>query len=44
MDQREATAMGKLGSAMKKIYDLENRLGEGREWKSVRTIDWLPWG
>lgn len=39
--KREATAMGKLGSAMKKIYDLENRLGEGRAWKSVRAIDWL---
>jgi hypothetical protein len=35
--------MGKLGSAMKKIYDLENKLGEGREWKSVRAIDWLSW-
>jgi len=40
-EKREATAMGKLGSAMKKIYDLENKLGEGREWKSVRAIDWL---
>lgn len=40
-EKREATAMGKLGSAMKKIYDLENKLGEGREWKSVRVIDWL---
>lgn len=40
-EKREATAMGKLGSAMKKIYDLESRLGEGREWKSVRAIDWL---
>ena len=40
-EKREATAMGKLGSAMKKIYDLENKLGEGREWKSARAIDWL---
>jgi len=42
-EKREATAMGKLSAAVKKITDLENRLGEGREWKSVRAIEWLLW-
>jgi Rha family phage regulatory protein len=42
-EKREATAMGKLSAAVKKITDQENRLGEGREWKSVRAIEWLLW-
>jgi len=41
-EKREATAMGKLGAAVKKINTLEDKLGEGKKWKSVRAIKWLP--
>jgi anti-repressor protein len=41
-EKREATAMGKLSAAVKKINTLEDKLGEGKKWKSVRAIKWLP--
>lgn len=41
-EKREATALGKLGAAVKKINTLEDKLGEGKKWKSVRAIKWLP--
>jgi hypothetical protein len=34
-DKKTATAMGKLGAATNKIISLENRLGEGENWKTV---------
>ena len=40
-EKREATAMGKLSVAVKKINTLENQLGIGTMWKSVRAIKWL---
>lgn len=40
-EKREASALGKLSVAVKKINTLEDRLGEGTKWKSVRAIKWL---
>lgn len=39
--QREATAMATASAAVRKVSALENRLGEGRDYKQVKAIPWL---
>lgn len=40
--RREATAMATASVAVRKVSRLEDELGEGKTWKRVRAIKWLP--
>lgn len=40
-DSRQATVMGRLGQAVKKIDRLETDLGYNRDYKQVKAIPWL---
>ena len=39
--KREATAMAKASAAVRKVNQLEDQLGEGKNWKKVKAIPWL---
>ncbi len=39
---REASTMGKLSAATKKIAKLEQAVGDSRDWKTAKSIAWLP--
>ncbi len=39
---REASVMGKLGQAVKKICRLETEVGNSQTYKQVKAINWLP--
>lgn len=39
--KREASVMGKLSAAAKKISKLEEAVGDSRYWKTVKAIGWL---
>lgn len=39
---REASTMGKLSAATKKIAKLEKTVGDNRDWKTAKSITWLP--
>ena len=38
---REATAMARASAETRRANKLANQLGEGREWKAVKSIKWL---
>lgn len=40
--KREATAMATASAAVRKINSLEDELGRGKRFKSVKAIPWLP--
>ena len=39
--KREATAMATASSAVRKVTYLEDRLGEGKNWKQCKAIPWV---
>ncbi len=41
-NRREASVMGKLGAAVKKICKLETQVGNSEKFKQAKAISWLP--
>lgn len=39
--KREATAMATASSAVRKVTYLEDRLGEGKNWKQCKAVPWV---
>ncbi|SMG40861.1 Phage anti-repressor protein [Dethiosulfovibrio salsuginis] len=39
--RREATAMATASSAVRKVTYLEDRLGEGKNWKQCKAVPWV---